>query len=330
MFRCLDAAINSLEAGEAPPPDWAGKLITGVTGGVGGFFGMYALPIELPLTTTLMLRTIAGIAREEGEDMAALEPRLACLEVFALGGGRPLLGGRSREQVSLEYYGVRTLLGSITRDLGRQMMERGAVHASSPPGHGAADRRDRRPLRPSHDLGPARRQLRAGHRRQVGGATVNMIFMDHFQRVARGHFYRAPAGAAPMAPHQIRRYYEAAAAMRQRGREGRRRQRRTMTPAAIPEVLAVDTAWQRRTAERRAALRRARIFATTLLFVMLVVFSLCWWYEPALPWLGYPRAFAEAGVIGAVADWFAVVALFRRPMGLPIPHTAILPRNKQR
>ena len=86
MFRCLDAAINSLEAGEAPPPDWAGKLITGVTGGVGGFFGMYALPIELPLTTTLMLRTIAGIAREEGEDMAALEPRLACLEVFALGG----------------------------------------------------------------------------------------------------------------------------------------------------------------------------------------------------------------------------------------------------
>ena len=92
----------------------------------------------------------------------------------------------------------------------------------------------------------------------------------------------------------------------------------------------VDEAWRRRTAERRAALRRARVFATTLLFVMLVVFSLCWWYEPALPWLGYPRAFAEAGVIGAVADWFAVVALFRRPMGLPIPHTAILPRNKQR
>ncbi len=92
----------------------------------------------------------------------------------------------------------------------------------------------------------------------------------------------------------------------------------------------VDEAWQRRTAERRMALRRARIFATTLLVVMLIVFSLCWWYEPGLPWLGYPRAFAEAGVIGAVADWFAVVALFRRPMGLPIPHTAILPRNKQR
>jgi uncharacterized membrane-anchored protein YjiN (DUF445 family) len=92
----------------------------------------------------------------------------------------------------------------------------------------------------------------------------------------------------------------------------------------------VDEAWQRRTAERRIALRRARIFATTLLVVMLILFSLCWWYEPALPGLGYPRAFAEAGVIGAVADWFAVVALFRRPMGLPIPHTAILPRNKQR
>ena len=207
MFRCLDAAINSLEAGEAPPPDWAGKLITGVTGGVGGFFGMYALPIELPLTTTLMLRTIAGIAREEGEDMASLEPRLACLEVFALGGGRPLLGGRSREQVSLEYYGVRTLLGSITRDLGRQMMERGAVHASSPlMARLIGEIVARFGITISDRLGASFVPVIGA----IGGATVNMIFMDHFQRVARGHFTVRRLERAYGAD-QIRRYYEAAA-----------------------------------------------------------------------------------------------------------------------
>lgn len=98
----------------------------------------------------------------------------------------------------------------------------------------------------------------------------------------------------------------------------------------MTEALPVDTAWQRKTAERKAALRRARTIATTLLVLMFVTFVICWRYEPVLPWLGYPRAFSEASMVGAFADWFAVVALFRRPMGLPIPHTAILPRNKQR
>jgi len=207
MFRCLDAAINSLDEAEPPPPDWAGKLITGVTGGIGGFFGVYALPIELPLTTTLMLRTIAGIAREEGEDMADLEPRLACLEVFALGGGRPDIAGRTRGEVTLEYYGVRTLLGSITRDLGRQLMERGAVHASSPLmarliGEVVA----RFGITVSDRLGASFVPVIGA----IGGATVNMIFMDHFQRVARGHFTVRRLERAYGA-HNIRRYYDAAA-----------------------------------------------------------------------------------------------------------------------
>jgi hypothetical protein len=207
MFRCLDVAINSLEAGEAPAPDWAGKLMTGVTGGIGGFFGLYALPIELPLTTTLMLRTIAEIAQQEGEDMAALEPRLACLEVFALGGGRPQLGGRSREQLSLEYYGVRTMLGSVTRDLGRQMMERGAMHASSPiMARLIGEIVARFGITISDRMGASIVPVIGA----LGGATVNMIFMDHFQRVARGHFTVRRLERAYGAP-TIRRYYEAAA-----------------------------------------------------------------------------------------------------------------------
>jgi uncharacterized membrane-anchored protein YjiN (DUF445 family) len=77
-------------------------------------------------------------------------------------------------------------------------------------------------------------------------------------------------------------------------------------------------------------LRRMRFFATALLVLMFLVFVATSYAEAQWPWLAYPRAFAEAGMIGACADWFAVVALFRHPLGLPIPHTAIVPRSKDR
>src|SRR5579871_2659510 len=82
--------------------------------------------------------------------------------------------------------------------------------------------------------------------------------------------------------------------------------------------------------ERRAALRRARTFATSLLILMLVIFVATSIYVKEWPWLAYVRAFAEAGMIGACADWFAVVALFRHPLGIPIPHTAIVANSKER
>jgi len=75
---------------------------------------------------------------------------------------------------------------------------------------------------------------------------------------------------------------------------------------------------------------RARVIATGLLVCMAVLFvaSLVW--EQKYPALGWVRAFAEAAMVGALADWYAVTALFRRPLGLPIPHTQIIPRNKER
>jgi uncharacterized membrane-anchored protein YjiN (DUF445 family) len=63
---------------------------------------------------------------------------------------------------------------------------------------------------------------------------------------------------------------------------------------------------------------------------MAVTFVVTRWLQPQYPWLGYMKAFAEAAMVGGLADWFAVTALFRHPLGLPIPHTAIIPRNKDR
>jgi len=73
-----------------------------------------------------------------------------------------------------------------------------------------------------------------------------------------------------------------------------------------------------------------KIVATGLLVVMAAVFLATRAFEHQYPWLAYVKAFAEAAMVGGLADWFAVTALFRHPLGVPIPHTAIIPRNKDR
>lgn len=82
--------------------------------------------------------------------------------------------------------------------------------------------------------------------------------------------------------------------------------------------------------EQIEQLARSRRLATGLLVLMAVVFVVSRLSQPAYPFLSFVTAFSEAAMVGALADWFAVTALFRSPLGLPIPHTAIIPRNKER
>ncbi|MEO6056812.1 MAG: DUF445 family protein [Gemmatimonadales bacterium] len=90
----------------------------------------------------------------------------------------------------------------------------------------------------------------------------------------------------------------------------------------IPQVADAET--------KQLQLDRMKRRATGLLVLMAGVFAAAWVLEGAHPWLGYVRATAEAGLVGGVADWFAITALFRRPLNLPIPHTAIIPQRKDR
>ena len=76
--------------------------------------------------------------------------------------------------------------------------------------------------------------------------------------------------------------------------------------------------------------RGMRIIATGMLVAMAAVFLIANGFDERYPALGFVKAFAEAAMVGGLADWFAVTALFRHPLGLPIPHTAIIPRNKDR
>jgi EcsC protein family len=147
---------------------------------VGGGFGLAALPIELPVSTIIMLRSIGDIARSEGEDLADPESALACLQVFAL-------GTRDSEASAAEsgYFAVRGLFAKSVAEAARFIAERGALAEGAPVlvrfiGQIASR------------FGVLVTQKLAAQTVPVigalGGAAVNYAFIDHFQEVARAHF----------------------------------------------------------------------------------------------------------------------------------------------
>jgi EcsC protein family len=179
ILGSLDVAIDTLE--DEPPPapaTWFSSFLAGVTGGLSGLVGLAALPVELPLTTTFMLRAIASIARHQGEDLSKIEARLACLEVFAFGAKRD-------QQVDVGYYAARALLSKYTNDVVAFVAERGAVDASAPVVSSmVSEIVSRFGLVVSDKVAAGALPILGA----VGGATVNVIFMDHFQRIAQAHF----------------------------------------------------------------------------------------------------------------------------------------------
>jgi hypothetical protein len=184
MLQCLRTAIRSLdEASRRPPATLLSTMAAGVTGGVGGFMGAAALAVELPVTTTLMLRAVADIARHNGEDLAQLEARLACLQVFALG-SRPA-GTAPGVRTDVGYFAARAMLARLTSNAAALLVERGAAELS-----GAAMNRFLAELvsRFSIVLTDRIATSTVPVIGAIGGATVNVIFMNHFQQIAKGHF----------------------------------------------------------------------------------------------------------------------------------------------
>ena len=199
ILNGLNVAIRSIAPGATRPPERrASSLLAGIGGGVSGFFGLAALPIELPVTTTLMLRAIADIARHHGEDLSTLEARLACLEVFALGAPP---GDRNGP---LGYYASRIFLGRMAADATTILLERGVASISAPVVGGLVSEIATR-------FGIVVTERSAASALPVlgalGGATVNVIFMNHFQSVAQGHFAIRRL-EREFGPALVRRLYE--------------------------------------------------------------------------------------------------------------------------
>lgn len=184
LQTALVAALSSLDHGprqyQRPASPRLHKALAAASGAVGGAFGLVLLPLELPISTTLILRSIADVGRQEGEDLAQPEAALACLQVFALGGRTS-----GDEYVEGGYFAVRGLLAKSVSEATRYLVERGTAEEGAPIlvrliGQIAA----RFGIVVSEKVAAQAVPLLGA----LGAAGVNYAFTDHFQALARGHF----------------------------------------------------------------------------------------------------------------------------------------------
>lgn len=181
LERALSVALRSLRPEQGRlARNRLHKLAVAATGAGGGAFGLAGLVVELPVSTTIMLRSIADIARAEGEDIGLIEGQLACLEVFALGGRTPL-----DDAAETGYFAVRSALAGTVSEAARYLAERGLTEKGAPALLrllGAIGGR----------FGVAVSEKIAATAVPVigalGGAAVNTLFINHFQDMAQGHF----------------------------------------------------------------------------------------------------------------------------------------------
>ena len=156
------------------------KIAVATSGATGGAFGLISLPVELPISTIVMLRSIADIARSEGEDLNSPEAELNCLQIFAL-------GGKSEKDNAAEtgYYAIRATLSKAVTDAIKHIADRGLSEKGAPVlVRLIAIIASRFGVVVSEKVAAMAIPVVGA----VGGALINTIFMDHFQHIARGHF----------------------------------------------------------------------------------------------------------------------------------------------
>ena len=181
LHKALDVAVRTMDDhGVVPPRDLFHKIAATVTGAVGGAMGFPGLAIELPISTMVILRSIADVARSEGERITTLPAQLACLEVFAL-------GGRSKTDDAAEtsYFAVRSALARAVTEAAEFIAEKGIAHESAPAVVKLIAQIASRFDIAVSEKAAAQAMPIVG---AAGGAVINLIFVDHFQNMARGHF----------------------------------------------------------------------------------------------------------------------------------------------
>ena len=176
----LKAALLTIRGGSQESSQILHKALVVASGATGGAFGILSLPVELPVSTIIIFRSILDIARSDGENLADPATSLSCLQVFAL-------GGRTSTDNAAEsgYFAVRAGLATAVTEAARFIAERGIVEESSPV-------LVRLIAQIASRFGFVVSQKAAAQTVPVigalGGAAINYLFIDHFQSIARGHF----------------------------------------------------------------------------------------------------------------------------------------------
>ena len=180
LFTALDFAVFTMDDRKKDSTNWIHKTLVGVTGAAGGAFGLPALAVELPVSTTIILRSVADIARSEGDQIRSLDAKLACLEVFAFGGP-----SKSDDATDAGYFAVRAALSKALSDAAEYIAKHGIVKNTAPPLMRFVTQVAARFGIPVTEKAIAQSLPLVG---AAGGALINTMFIDHFQSISRGHF----------------------------------------------------------------------------------------------------------------------------------------------
>ncbi|RQR33770.1 EcsC family protein [Burkholderia sp. Bp9143] len=187
LRKCLNIALRTLGKPQTPdaepdkPSNLLHKLAVATTGAAGGAFGFLALPVELPVTTTLIFRSVCDIARSEGEDLGSVDTQLQCLAVLGMGDNPD----KREEDADLGYFVLRGALAQAISKASSDITTKGiAAHSSAAVFKLVQTVASRFSVQVTEQM--AAKSIPAIG--AVLGATVNTLFIDHFQQMAHGHF----------------------------------------------------------------------------------------------------------------------------------------------
>jgi hypothetical protein len=181
LSKAVHAAVFTIKdsPGKEASNYWH-KIAVATTGGIGGFFGLTALAVELPISTTIMLRSIADIARSEGEALSKIESKIACIEVFAFGGP-----SKSDDASESGYFAVRAALAQSVTKAAEYITEKSLAEEGAPALVRLVIKIAERFSIQVSEKAAAQAVPAIG---AAGGAIINTLFIDHFQDMALGHF----------------------------------------------------------------------------------------------------------------------------------------------
>jgi hypothetical protein len=198
--KALDIALLTMDSDErTSPSNWWHKLAVAATGAGGGAFGLPALALELPISTTIMLRSIADIARSEGEDLRCPAARLQCVQVLALGGTLKTDDGSESA-----YFAARAALATSISEAAAHIARKGLSQHGAPAVVRLISQVAARFSIVVSEKAAAQAVPLVG---AFGGAVINTLFIDHFQDMGRGHFIVRRLERLH-GPEEVRRLYQ--------------------------------------------------------------------------------------------------------------------------
>ena len=183
LQKSLEWGLKSMDADSITSYPKLHMAAAALSGGIGGAFGLPALALELPISTTIMLRSVADIAKANGEDLALPEVRLECINVFSLGGV-----SKNDDALDSAYYAIRGSMASAIGEASKYIVAHKGQKIALDGAPALIHFLSRVAARFNMQVSEKALAQLVPVVGAAGGAIINTLFIDHFQNVSRGHF----------------------------------------------------------------------------------------------------------------------------------------------